>query len=284
MSTKKKSVTKVTFSTIEIRGYNMVLGDNPSCSRGPPIQLGWSYHVELPSTTSVDEYEGIYYTQEEERQMSLLAEGDEKASKHPEVSKRHRRTKIEMLLPSAVREAILRSDGYSRKDIEKVVKEVQKIQLSRQKHATQTLRQMKRAEIVESISTKPFKKLTFRSRRSNDDLMKSWYDKSTSSSSTSTTTRTTSPTKGIMKEKYSPYYHFDQDLFKLPYGKRQEEPDEATESTFETSSTSLTMAKPSSSSSYSLTSSSCSTSTLIDDTLSMIESNRRNRILSRQLI
>ena len=41
---KKKSVS---FSVVEIRRYPITLGDNPSCSNGPPVQIDWAY-TELP--------------------------------------------------------------------------------------------------------------------------------------------------------------------------------------------------------------------------------------------
>lgn len=33
----------VIFDKIEIREYERIVGDNPSCSRGPPISIGWEY-------------------------------------------------------------------------------------------------------------------------------------------------------------------------------------------------------------------------------------------------
>lgn len=45
----------VTFDHVEFRHYECTLGDNPSCSYGPPIQLDWSY-VKIPSL-NIDEYE-----------------------------------------------------------------------------------------------------------------------------------------------------------------------------------------------------------------------------------
>lgn len=36
---------KVVFAEIEIREYERVVGDNPSCSRGPPISIGWAYMI-----------------------------------------------------------------------------------------------------------------------------------------------------------------------------------------------------------------------------------------------
>lgn len=46
---------KVTFKSLEIRSYPIILGDNPNCSHGPPIQIDWE-----PFRTkkfSIDEYE-----------------------------------------------------------------------------------------------------------------------------------------------------------------------------------------------------------------------------------
>jgi hypothetical protein len=45
----------VAFDSIIIREYERTVGDNPSCSRGPPISIGWSYVIahEYP----IDDYE-----------------------------------------------------------------------------------------------------------------------------------------------------------------------------------------------------------------------------------
>jgi hypothetical protein len=45
----------VCFAFVEIREYEMVLGDNPSVTNGPPISLGWA--VESISIFTVDMYE-----------------------------------------------------------------------------------------------------------------------------------------------------------------------------------------------------------------------------------
>ncbi len=42
---KQTNQKRVHFSTIQIRRYPMVLGDNPYCSRGPPVSLGWEYDI-----------------------------------------------------------------------------------------------------------------------------------------------------------------------------------------------------------------------------------------------
>lgn len=53
-SSSKK--TSVTFDKIVIRNYHMTLGDNPSCSSGPPIGLDWSYNS-VDEELKLDEYE-----------------------------------------------------------------------------------------------------------------------------------------------------------------------------------------------------------------------------------
>eukprot|EP00814_Leptocylindrus_danicus_P008533 CAMPEP_0116011364 /NCGR_PEP_ID=MMETSP0321-20121206/4527_1 /TAXON_ID=163516 /ORGANISM="Leptocylindrus danicus var. danicus, Strain B650" /LENGTH=248 /DNA_ID=CAMNT_0003480589 /DNA_START=155 /DNA_END=901 /DNA_ORIENTATION=+ len=54
--TKSPLRRSVQFSHIEVREYDIELGDCPYCSYGPPITLGWNYG---PSTRiEIDEYEG----------------------------------------------------------------------------------------------------------------------------------------------------------------------------------------------------------------------------------
>ena len=46
----------VGFNGVEIREYSQCLGDNPSCSSGPPISLDWKYDPR-PRRLSLDNYE-----------------------------------------------------------------------------------------------------------------------------------------------------------------------------------------------------------------------------------
>lgn len=52
-----KSTSVVQFGTIEVRSYDVCIGDNPSVSYGTPISLDWDYVVELKDT--VEKYESI---------------------------------------------------------------------------------------------------------------------------------------------------------------------------------------------------------------------------------
>ena len=125
-STSSTSST-VSFDTVEIRGYYITLGDNPSCSRGPPISLDWKYEQEL--VMKVEEYE----------------------QHHTATSRR--RSKEQMIVPAVVREEMIRTNtDYTRSEIQDTVQEIQKIQKSRQKNATHSVRRQRNEELLESIT------------------------------------------------------------------------------------------------------------------------------------
>jgi hypothetical protein len=58
---------RVKFDKILIRSYSQTLGDNPSVSYGPPIQLDWDY--EEHDAIDLDEYEDTHPTRRTLRQM-----------------------------------------------------------------------------------------------------------------------------------------------------------------------------------------------------------------------
>lgn len=47
----------VRFKAIEVREYERIVGDNPSCSKGPPISIGWGYIVHRHY--SINDYEHL---------------------------------------------------------------------------------------------------------------------------------------------------------------------------------------------------------------------------------
>lgn len=97
----KKSKRNVSFSTVLVRDYGMVLGDHPGCSYGLPVQLGWEY----------DEYEPLdidYY----------------------EIS-RDRRTHRQMLLNYYVRIKLLTLAGHTEKELKTAAKEHKKTKILR---------------------------------------------------------------------------------------------------------------------------------------------------------
>mmetsp|Transcript_27683 Transcript_27683/g.42635 ORF Transcript_27683/g.42635 Transcript_27683/m.42635 type:complete len:200 (+) Transcript_27683:185-784(+) len=46
---------RVTFGSLEIRSYPVILGDHPECAMGPPLALGWEPFKR--SEVSIDDYE-----------------------------------------------------------------------------------------------------------------------------------------------------------------------------------------------------------------------------------
>jgi len=54
-SPPKPAVKNVEFKEIEVREYERTVGDNPSCSSGPPLTIGWKFWQR--ARTSVDWYE-----------------------------------------------------------------------------------------------------------------------------------------------------------------------------------------------------------------------------------
>lgn len=64
-----RNLGSVAFTTIEIRNYGQTIGDNPSVSYGPPIQLDWDY--ESVPLIPIDDYEGRRGPRRQLKHMSL---------------------------------------------------------------------------------------------------------------------------------------------------------------------------------------------------------------------
>jgi hypothetical protein len=95
----------VSFSQLQIREYTSIeISDNPSCSDGPPIQLGWEYS-ERTISVDVDQYE---------QQRSP------------------RRKLHQMLLPYHVRRYLLLYEGgFSNAEISRAVRDVERVKEER---------------------------------------------------------------------------------------------------------------------------------------------------------
>jgi len=59
----------VKFKDIEIRNYDMTLGDNPSCNYGPPVTLDWNY--DEAGSMPLEDYEKSRGTRRKFYQMHL---------------------------------------------------------------------------------------------------------------------------------------------------------------------------------------------------------------------
>jgi len=103
---KKQLRKAVTFDTVTIRTYDVTLGDHPSCSRGLPVSLDWSYEQRPPTSIDVFEY-----------------------SRAPE-----RRTKyMELLLSSQKRKAILQKWGITPEEMNICRRQLRRVQWQRRK-------------------------------------------------------------------------------------------------------------------------------------------------------
>ena len=98
------------FNHVDIRNYPIVLGDNPSVSKGAPISIDWEHFGEC--CFDVDKYE--------------------------KVRKDERRTKAQMRIPHDVRYDILEMAGELDEDVDGVVKEIENIKSMRDKVARQS--------------------------------------------------------------------------------------------------------------------------------------------------
>lgn len=108
---------KVSFGCVQFREHEIILGDNPSCSEGPPVSLGWGF--------------------KDRRPMNL--------EKCEQARSGTRRNKDEIYMPVAVREEMLFQRDYSRDELREVVCEICRIQNQR----TETVKKLKFATCEE---------------------------------------------------------------------------------------------------------------------------------------
>ena len=92
----------VSFNTVKVREYPIILGDNPSVSEGPPLSIDWHYE-------DVDEFEVEEY----------------------ESTRPPRRVTNEMNIPAGIRSKILMRCGFGLKEIAETVKKVQNAKRNR---------------------------------------------------------------------------------------------------------------------------------------------------------
>jgi len=70
--TSNKS-SRVSFDCLRIREYNVVFGDHPCCSNGPPLALGWNHDGE-DVTLNLDEYESSRAPRKARRDLRMTCE------------------------------------------------------------------------------------------------------------------------------------------------------------------------------------------------------------------
>jgi hypothetical protein len=134
----------VGFTTIEIRQYERILGDNPSCSSGPPVTIDWEYDKNKTAVHLIDEYE---------------------------FRRNKCRDDTEMILTRAERERILIDLGYSRRKIAVAVRENVKLKKKR-RQTVNNLPISSIEEMLEGASRKISRILT--KRRGSKYLYRQW--------------------------------------------------------------------------------------------------------------
>ena len=103
LPTRSRKKHAVTFSSITLRTYDIILGDHPNCKFGAPISIGWDYHE--CNVLPIDLYEKC----------------------------RDKRRKMKKLyLNSGRRRKLLERAGYFIEDISEAINDVQMVQLQRQ--------------------------------------------------------------------------------------------------------------------------------------------------------
>jgi len=94
----------VSFSHIQIREHGVCIGDNPAGRKGVPLSIEWD---------SLNERKFDIDAYEESRPL--------------------RRAASQLVIPSSVREMMLRNGGYSRKEIQQATKSVNLIRIARRR-------------------------------------------------------------------------------------------------------------------------------------------------------
>lgn len=110
-SADSESSFSVSFDTVEVREYPIILGDNPAVSEGPPLTIDWDY--DNVDEFSLDEYE---------------------------TTRPQRRGTVEMNIPANIRVDCLKRCGFSTKEIFKRVKEVKVVRRDRLQTTTMLYR------------------------------------------------------------------------------------------------------------------------------------------------
>mmetsp|Transcript_4715 Transcript_4715/g.5248 ORF Transcript_4715/g.5248 Transcript_4715/m.5248 type:complete len:249 (+) Transcript_4715:3-749(+) len=119
----KRRKARIQFANIEVRQYNRILGDNPACSYGPPIQLDWTHdNQQTQPTISIDEYESNRLRRRTRRQLSMST--------------------------TTRRNMMYFHFGYNHAEIDKAADSIKKIQ----KHREQTILLSKRAEQLQEVA------------------------------------------------------------------------------------------------------------------------------------
>lgn len=111
-SQNKASMASVQFSTVQVRVYPTILSDQPQCTSGPPIGIGWEHDASLTTLWDVEEHQ--YYA-------------------NPlNVNRQSKIAKRSLVLSSWRRERILLSHGYSQAELDAAANAAEVVRQQRQ--------------------------------------------------------------------------------------------------------------------------------------------------------
>uniref|UniRef100_A0A7S2PEV4 Uncharacterized protein n=1 Tax=Leptocylindrus danicus TaxID=163516 RepID=A0A7S2PEV4_9STRA len=163
-----KSPTKVQFSTVDIREYEMEIGDNPSCSKGPAVTLGWKV-TKCELYRSVDAFESKRaFTRKDKAHRLVMSRQD--------------------------REAMLLENGFSRFEIADSVRKI--IRTKNQRRQTVNNLPIARfEEAIESAGRRVKKMFVPKSRSGVEGYSNKWARSSDSSYSSDASGSVTSVLK-----------------------------------------------------------------------------------------
>eukprot|EP00581_Thalassiosira_minuscula_P007182 CAMPEP_0183706424 /NCGR_PEP_ID=MMETSP0737-20130205/3264_1 /TAXON_ID=385413 /ORGANISM="Thalassiosira miniscula, Strain CCMP1093" /LENGTH=196 /DNA_ID=CAMNT_0025933837 /DNA_START=368 /DNA_END=958 /DNA_ORIENTATION=- len=140
----------VNFSSVTIREYPRILGDNPSVSSGPPITISWDYDADTSGRCTIDEWE----------------------------SKRdgERRTKNEFRVPEDVRTDWVLDAGYTLSQVREVLMSIQKEKRERRTSIEKSMLQDKADVVAESFRRRVARAVG--KREKSDALYTKWKSSS----------------------------------------------------------------------------------------------------------
>lgn len=137
---------EVCFASVQVREYPVVLGDNPSCTSGPPITLAWDHDADAIISCTIDEWEN-------ERRD-------------------YRRSRQEIHVPASVRREWLLDAGYSASQLQESVETLQKERQLRRSSFDKSSLQDKADIVAERMKRKLERAIGKRGRSSN--LYEKW--------------------------------------------------------------------------------------------------------------
>mmetsp|Transcript_16418 Transcript_16418/g.23359 ORF Transcript_16418/g.23359 Transcript_16418/m.23359 type:complete len:257 (+) Transcript_16418:69-839(+) len=133
-ATRRRS-PKVSFGSVQLREYPIILGDNPSCSYGPPVTISWDY--EEFDSIKIDDYEEL---------------------------RGERRTMSEMMMNYYHRKHLLTVYcGYKKEDLKKAASVANRIK--RQRAITEIFMPFRKVEEVASVVRGKLKRSSPEARR-----------------------------------------------------------------------------------------------------------------------